>query len=269
MIITKKEFDYISKKPKGAYFSMDIDFGLRRVNVLREDKEAIIEGSFSLRLDEKVKDNFCYILSKEGLEKLTLFSSATNKFYKLTPTGDWPTVSIGSVPMHKLSSPKKDTESKINLLKPYGVVLDTCMGLGYTAILASRLSKKVVTFERDENVIYIAEQNPLSKDLFTADNIEIRREDVSLAIKDIEDNYFDCIIHDPPTFKLSPQLFALPFYNELFRILKKGGKFFHYTPLYRVKRGFDFPKRIKNKLKEAKFRVISYSEEAGGWLCQK
>lgn len=269
MIITKKEFDYISKMAKNAYFSMDFDFGQRKVNVLRKDKEALINDAFTLSLDEKIKDNCCYILGEDGLEKLIFFSPQTNQSYKLTPTNDWPTISIGSVPMHKLKSAKEDTQSKINLLKPRGLVLDTCMGLGYTAILSSRAAKEVITFERDKNVIHMAKLNPLSKELFTTDNITIRNEDVSLAIEGLKSNSFDCIIHDPPTFKLSPQLFSVSFYNELLRILKKGGRLFHYTPLYRIKRGFNFPQRIKNKLKEARFKVITYSEEAGGWLCQK
>jgi len=82
----------------------------------------------------------------KDLEKISFFSEETNRFYKLIPTSDWPTITISSVPMHRLSSPKNDTENKINLLKPFGYVLDTCMGPGYTAILSARRAKKVITF---------------------------------------------------------------------------------------------------------------------------
>lgn len=269
MIITKNEFDYIKNKGQDDSFMLCVDFGTKKVEVIRHKNEASIDKVFTLNLDEKVKDNFCYLIDEKGLKKLAIFSEETSQFYKLTPTGDWPTISIGSVPMHKLSSPRRDAENKINLLKPYGIVLDTCMGLGYTAILAAHSSEEVITFERDANVIYLAKLNPLSKELFSANNIKIQEDDVYLAAQTLGNNYFDCIIHDPPTFKLSPELFSVSFYNELFRILKPGGRLFHYTPLYKIKRGFNFPQRIKSKLKEAKFKVFSYCEQAGGWLCKK
>ncbi|UCC95976.1 MAG: hypothetical protein JSW40_04300, partial [Candidatus Omnitrophota bacterium] len=208
-------------------------------------------------------------IDKQGVRKMAFFSPATNRFYKLTPSSDWPTVSIGSVPMHKLSSPKKDTQNKINLLKPHGYVLDTCMGLGYTAILAAQTARRLLTFERDENIVFLAKLNPLSKPLFESPNIQIKEEDIGEAIKGVVGCSFDCIIHDPPTFKLSPQLYSLAFYEELLRVLKKRGRFFHYTPLYKVKRGFDFPARVKKKLQSAGFKIIEFSQESGGFLCRK
>lgn len=248
---------------------LNVDFGLREVSVKRLERQAVFGGDIVIDCNEKIKDNFCYRVTREGLEKIAFFSENTQRFYKLIPTADWPTLGIGSVPMHALASPKKDTENKIAFLKPYGCVLDTCMGLGYTAIAAAKKAKQVITFERDENVRMIAEMNPLSQELFTMPGISIIMEDVSEGIKKFPDNFFDCIVHDPPTFKLSPGLYANVFYKELLRVLKKGGRAFHYTPLYKISQGYDFPAKIKVTLKEAGFRIVDFSLKQGGVVCTK
>ncbi|MDD3297060.1 MAG: MnmC family methyltransferase [Candidatus Omnitrophica bacterium] len=269
MIITKKEFENIRNKPQGQYFQQLVDFGQRTVGVKRGANQAIIEESLVLDLGQKVKEDFCYILDERGLTKLAFFSPETNRFYKLVPTGDWPTVAIGSVPMHRRSSPKKDTENKIEFAKPRGYVLDTCMCLGYTAFAASRLAHKVITFEKDNIVYDIARMNPLSECLFKARNIEIRREDASEGIKQFPGEYFDCVIHDPPTLKLAGELFSNEFYSQVKRVLRPKAKFFHYTPLYKIKQGFKLSDSIKKRLAKQGFRNIAYSEAACGLLCEK
>ena len=269
MIITKKELDYIKKRRKNEPFPLIVDFGQKEVEVIREEDKAIFSDRVILDLKENLKDNFCYLLDDQGVRKIAFFSEDTNKFYKLVPTSDWPTISISSVPMHRLSSPEKDTKNKINLLKPYGHVLDTCMGPGYTAILAAKKAKKVITFEKDENIRDLAQINPLSQELFIAENIEIRMADVALGIRELKDECFDCIIHDPPTFKLAGELFSQDFYQQLLRVLKSGGRLFHYTPLYKVKQGVDFPAQVGKRLKKAGFKRIEHSQQAMGFLCQK
>jgi len=269
MIITKKEVDYIKKRRKSEPFPLMVDFGQKEVEVIREKDKAIFNDRIILDLEDNFKDNFCYLLDDQGVKKIAFFSENTNKFYKLVPTSDWPTISISSVPMHRLSSPEKDTKNKINLLKPYGYVLDTCMGPGYTAILAAKTARKVITFEKDENIRDLAQINPLSGELFSAKNIEIRIEDVALGIREFENDCFDCIIHDPPTFKLAGELFSQDFYQQLIRVLKPGRRLFHYTPLYKVKQGFDFPAQLEKRLKKAGFKRIKHSRQAGGFLCQK
>ena len=269
MVITKKEWDIISKEKKDSIFELNLDFGLTKIQAYKTLDKLIIGESIAISLNEKVKENFCYSIEGQTITPIAYFSEATTKFYKLTPTNDWPTISISSVPMHKLSSPKKDTEGKIELLKPYGLVLDTCMGPGYSAIMAANSASKVITFEKDENVLSIAKQNPLSQALFSKENIEVRIKDVSEAIKEFKDESFDCITHDPPTFKLAPELFGAVFYKELYRVLKPKGKLFHYTPLYKVSQGYDFPSKIKKKLIEAGFKFIDFSKDAGGMLCVK
>ena len=269
MIITIAEFKSMQDLGHNEEKKISLNFGEKEVFVRRINDFVVIDNTYKIDLKTKVKENFCYQIVKDGLEPVSYFSQDTNLYYKLIPTSDWPTIALGSVPMHRIKSPKQDTYNKIDFLKPYGVILDTCMGLGYTAITASKKAKRVITFERDEIVHSIAQINPYSQDLFSSSKIEVRQQDIAKNISFFDDDYFDCIIHDPPTFKLSPELYSSNFYSELLRILKSRGKLFHYTPLYKIKRGYDFPSKIKKNLKKVGFKNITFSDEASGLLCQK
>ena len=58
--------------------------------------------------------------------------------------------------MHRIkgTTPDKDTDWKIKALgKPYGKILDTATGLGYTAIQAARTAAQVTTVEFDPAVV--------------------------------------------------------------------------------------------------------------------
>ncbi len=268
MIITTREWNQIKKQKPGSIFSLMVDFETVKITAWRTKDSVVLADQFRVSLDCKLKDNFCYLVNKEGLTKIVFFSDKTKKLYKLVPTPDWPTISISSVPMHQLKSPKKDTEAKIKLIKPFGYVLDTCMGLGYTAILAKDHSDQIETFEKDENVYSMAKINPLSRKLFNDQKITIHKKDISQQIAAFE-NSFDCIIHDPPTFKLAPVLFSEDFYLKLKSALRRGGRLFHYAPLYKIKRGYNFPAKIKGKLKKTGFRGIRFDQKALGIICQK
>ncbi len=272
MIITKKDLEYLFKDRSQKEAFLRVDFGQKFLPVKIEKKGIMVKGGYFIDFNTKLKDNFCYLLRKrKGLLPVAFFSDDTNKFYKLLPSKDWPSVTVGSVSMHRLKivSPKEDTERKIRLIKPYGVVLDTCMGLGYTAILSSYTAKRVYTFEIDRNIYFIAKINPLSKKLFERDNIVIKIGDIYKLVTRFKDDFFDCIIHDPPTFKLAPLLYSEGFYNQLKRVLKRKGRLFHYLPFYGIKRGRDFPQEIREKLKDVGFKIIVVSYEDGGIVCQK
>ena len=271
MIITAQEFNLLySHKEKGD-FALMVDFGTRKIMAKVDGCYAVLDGRHIIDLRIKVKSNFCYLVKKKGFLPIAFFAKDVDRFYKLLPTKDWPTVTFSSVPMHRIHglSPKIDTQNKINLLKPYGIVLDTCMGLGYTAIMASHLSKMVYTFEVDENVYFIAKLNPCSHELFSRKNIIIKKSDVANHIKKFPAVFFDCIIHDPPTFKISPVLYRENFYQKLYRVLKNKGRLFHYTPFYGINRGKDFPRMICNKLKKNGFKIIDFQPAKGGIVCQK
>ena len=61
------------------------------------------------------------------------------------PTSGAPTLLIAGFPMHRIKNidPHRDTLNKIKAARPSGQVLDTSMGLGYTAIQAARTSDHV------------------------------------------------------------------------------------------------------------------------------
>jgi predicted methyltransferase len=205
---------------------------------------------------------------------IQFFDKKTNKFYKLAETSTWPTVLISGIRMHRTDEvdPKTDSILKIKSLgKIFGKVLDTCTGLGYTAILAARSPDvdMVVTFEKDKNMIFIAKQNQYSKPLFESEKILLCINDSFLAVKAIKSNYFNFIIHDPPRFSLAPELYSQEFYNEIFRILKPRGKLFHYTGKPGSKQGKNYSKGISKRLKIAGFKKVKTIDRANGLLAFK
>jgi len=206
--------------------------------------------------------------------EVKFFDEKTKKFYKLISTKTWPTLEISGIHMHRIKEvdPKTDTELKIKSLgKIYGKVLDICTGLGYTAILAARKKsvEKVVTIEKDENVINIARQNEFSKELFENQKIELIIGDAFEVVNNFNNGSFNFIIHDPPRFSLAPELYSQYFYNKLFRVLKKGGKMFHYTGEPGKLYGKNFIQGIAKRLLLAGFRKIVKVKEAKGLVAYK
>lgn len=202
------------------------------------------------------------------------YSEKTKKFYKLLKTKTWPTVEISGIHMHRIKEvdPKTDTELKLKTLgRIYGIILDTCTGLGYTAILAAKRKgvRKVITVEKDENVIHIAKLNPFSKELFENPKIELRIADITKEIKKFDNEFFNFIIHDPPRISIAPELYSLNFYKQMFRVLKNNGKIFHYVGRPGIKRRKMYIKGIINRLRLAGFKSIDKKDYALGLLIRK
>ncbi len=273
MIIAYKDFQdlKLSAATGAKEFDLNVNLGKKRIKVKIENGYALFPGLEKILISQKIKEKFLYLIKEDELLPIAFFSENTNYYYKLTPTADWPTVSISSVPMHKisLSSPRCDVEAKVRFLKPKGVHLDTCAGLGYTAILASREAFSVYTFEKDENIVEIASINPFSEELFNQKNIIFKNADIKDEIDNFDNDYFDSILHDPPTFKISPVLYSQDFYSKLYRVLKKGAYMYHYTPLVGIKKKRDYPAQVKKKLISVGFKVINYDEVAQGFLCMR
>ena len=187
-------------------------------------------------------------------------TSGKLNFYKLVPTKDAPTIEISGIRMHvtKDMTPMKDTEKKIEVVMPLkGIVLDTCMGLGYTAILASKNADFVFTCEKDKNVIEVAMHNPWSAELFNNKKISIINTSVFEQIKLFKDGMFDAVVHDPPRLTLATELYSLEFYKEIFRVLKKRGKLYHYTGNPGGKnRNIDLAGNAMNRLRKAGFSNV-------------
>ncbi len=238
MIITSAQaiqlLEANKKGLKEAEISLDLSKTLSKVKIqnitfIFPDNQKLEESQLKKPLKD---DASCFLVRDNSLVKIQLFSNETNKFYKLVPTKDAPTIEISGIRMHvtKEMSPIEDTNKKIASIAPIkGFVLDTCMGLGYTAISASKQAEFVMTCERDGNVIEIAKYNPWSKELFNNKKISILKTDVFEEIKIFKSSMFDAIIHDPPRLSLASELYSLDFYRQLSRVLKNKGKLYHYT----------------------------------------
>ena len=130
--------------------SLDLGLTASIVRLDYESRMALFSAEEKLSFDEVSKiasnEGVCFAAEAGKLEatKIQLFSTETNRFYKLFPTRGAPTAEISGIRMHRVKerSPWEDTEDKIAAASPSGMVLDTCCGLGYTAI-ASASNKKV------------------------------------------------------------------------------------------------------------------------------
>ena len=221
-------------KPNETEISLDSNISKSKVKIEKDyfifpDNQRLDESQLKKTLKN---DAICFLVKDNSLVKIQLFSNETNKFYKLVPTKDAPTIEISGIRMHvtKEMAPMEDTKRKIESISPTeGIVLDTCMGLGYTAIAASKLADFVFTCEKDENVVEIAKFNPWSKDLFNNKKINILKADIFDEIKFFKSNMFDVVIHDPPRLSLATELYSLDFYKQVFRVLKNNGRLYHYT----------------------------------------
>ena len=247
---------------KEIEISLDLNKTLSKIKI--QNEEFIFPDNQKLNeshLKKPIKDdNVCFLIRDNSLVKIHLFSDETNRFYKLAPTNDAPTIEISGIRMHatKDMTPMEDTQKKIESISPIkGNVLDTCMGLGYTAIAASKKADFVFTCERDENVIEIAKHNPWSGELFNNKKISILKADIFDEIKIFKPNMFDAVIHDPPRLSLSPLLYSLDFYRQLFRVLKKNGNLYHYTGNPGSKnRNINLPGNVSKRLRQAGFKEI-------------
>jgi predicted methyltransferase len=208
-----------------------------------------------------------YRLEPRGPARVQRYDESTGGFYKLVPTTGAPTIEISGVRMHRTKdvTPWQDTEAKLATIRPVvGRVLDTTTGLGYTAILAARTAEHVLTIERDPGVVAIAAENPWSRELFESPRIERRIGDAAEVVPTLPAASFDRVVHDPPTIALAGELYGLAFYEELLRVLRPGGRLFHYTGTPGRARGLDLPARVAARLRKVGFDHVRLRPEALG-----
>lgn len=127
------------------------------------------------------KGQGCYSLYDDGSKPwhISTISKSTGIPASLCPPlvgAGAPTMVLGGFTMHRIAgdnmNPMIDTAAKLSCLKFFAgaSVLDTCMGLGYTAIGAGNKVKgsggRVTTIEYDEASVEMAAHNPWSQQLF-------------------------------------------------------------------------------------------------------
>lgn len=252
------------------FVESSFDLGKTKERIEIKDDFAIgSKGKININiLKEIIKDKRSVYLINKEIYKVQFFSEETGKFYKLVPTGEFtpPTLEISGIHMHRIKGidPLTDTLSKLKLIKEYKdkVILDSCTGLGYSAIYSIKLgAREVITVEKDKNVIEIAKYNPWSEELFKDERIKLYIEDVVKKVKEFEDEYFDIIIHDPPRFTYrTSYLYSRNLYKEFYRVLKEGGEIIHYIGKPRYISGFKLYKNVMKKLTEIGFKDIKFDK---------
>ena len=83
------------------------------------------------------------------------------------------------------------------------------------------------------------------------------------------DESFSRILHDPPTFSLAGDLYAGAFYQQLHRVLKRGGRLFHYIGDPNSKASGNVTKGVMRRLQDAGFKRVVRRPEAFGVVAYK
>ena len=238
-------------KGKSIEYIGSIDLNFSKIRLLlteegintNEENPKLISTWDELKLICSKKSG-CYSLYDDGSQpwKISSISKKTSIPASLMPpieASGAPTMVLGGFTMHRISgdsiNPTIDTKAKINSITINNgyKVLDTCLGLGYTAIEAAKkvgMTGQVTSIEYDDVSIEMCSFNPYSQQLF--DNtllINILEGDACEIVKTFPDNSYNAIIHDPPARALCrTDLYGKQFYSQLYRILKKNGQLFHY-----------------------------------------
>lgn len=89
------------------------------------------------------------------------------------------------------------------------------------------------------------------------------------VVQTFEDVSFSRVIHDPPTLSLAGDLYSGAFYRELFRVLKWGGRLFHYIGDPKSKASGGVTRGVLKRLQEAGFTRVVRRPEAHGVVAYK
>ena len=209
----------------------------------------------------KLKDRTIYYWDGDEFAAVSRFSGS---LIKLVPT-EWgaPTFEIDGIKMLPTSkeSPVDDARRKVALVEPRGkTVLDTCGGLGYFAACCLEAGvARIQSFEKNPDVLWLRTLNPWSPDpqaSASGGRLQLTHADVSQAIAQIADASVDALLHDPPRFGIAGELYSQAFYDQLARVLRRGGRMFHYTGSpNKLTSDRDVPREVAKRLEKAGFKA--------------
>ena len=209
----------------------------------------------------KLKDRTIYFRDDDGYAPVARYSGS---LIKLVPT-EWgaPTFEIDGIKMLPTAkaSPLDDARRKVALIEPRGkLVLDTCGGLGYFAACCLEAGvARIDSFEKNADVLWLRTLNPWSPDPAaptSGGRLRLEHADVSQAIMQIADASVDALLHDPPRFGIAGELYAQAFYDQLARVLRRGGRLFHYTGSpNKLTSGRDVPREVARRLERSGFKA--------------
>lgn len=205
---------------------------------------------------ERCKDRTIYYWDGEEFSAVSRYHGS---LIKLVPT-EWgpPTFEIDGIKMLPSAriSPYEDARNKVDLIQPAGKhILETCGGLGYFAAWClDRGAARILSYEKNPDVIWLRNLNPWSPPAGGA--LELVQGDCMDHLSQLPDASFDAILHDPPRFGIAGELYSLAFYQELARLMKPGGRLFHYTGSpNKLTTGRDVPNEVARRLRDAGFRT--------------
>jgi predicted methyltransferase len=254
---------------------LSLDLGLSESEVIHTGARVSLGTGEAIRYSVLGKiaerDNSAYFLRNGSAFQVAL---AGRHFYKLLPTEGAPTLEIDGVRMHRTSgtTPNKDAEAKLDSLGlEGGRALDTCTGLGYTAVEAvKRGAETVITVELEPAVLQIALMNPWSIPLFDDYRIHKIVSDSYTLADGLPPSFFDFVVHDPPRHRHAGHLYGIEFHRKIHRLLRPGGSLFHYTGEPRSRyRGVNLHGGVAERLAKAGFTDIQYHEDVMGLTCKK
>nr|WP_239556338.1 SAM-dependent methyltransferase [Dyella flava] len=209
----------------------------------------------------KLKDRTIYYWDGDEFAPVSRFSGS---LIKLVPT-EWgaPTFEIDGIKMLPTAkdSPLEDARRKVALVEPRGkVLLDTCGGLGYFAACCLEAGvARIHSFEKNPGVLWLRTLNPWSPDPDVPSNggrLQLTHADVSQAVMQIADASVDALLHDPPRFGIAGELYSQVFYDQLARVLRRGGRLFHYTGSpNKLTSDRDVPREVAKRLEKAGFKA--------------
>lgn len=233
----------------------------------RSRGEAVLETDAWRWRDErypypsKLKDRTIYYWDGDEFAPVSRFSGS---LIKLVPS-EWgaPTFEIDGIKMLPTSkeSPIDDARRKVALVEPRGkVVLDTCGGLGYFAACCIEAGvARIHSFEKNTDVLWLRTLNPWSPDPdapASGGRLQLVHADVSQSIAQVADASVDAVLHDPPRFGIAGELYSQAFYDQLARVLRPGGRLFHYTGTpNKLTSGRDVPREVQKRLEKAGFKA--------------
>jgi hypothetical protein len=209
----------------------------------------------------RLKDRTIHYWDGDAFAPVARYAGA---LIKLVPTEwDAPTFEIDGIKMLPTAkeSPVADARRKVALVEPRGkVVLDTCGGLGYFAACCLEAGvARILSFEKNADVLWLRTLNPWSPDPdapASGGRLQLTHADVVQAIAQVADASVDALLHDPPRFGIAGELYSQAFYGQLARVLRKGGRLFHYTGSpNKLTSGRDVPREVARRLEQAGFKA--------------
>jgi predicted methyltransferase len=126
-----------------------------------------------------------------------------------------------------------------------------------------------MTIELDPGAQEMVRQNPWSQELLQNPRITQLLGDAFEVVPTLESERFSRIIHDPPTFSLAGDLYSGAFYRELYRLLKRGGRLFHYIGDPDSKASGGVTRGVLRRLQESGFSRVVRRPEAYGVVAYK